>query len=143
MNRTAVIMMVIAAALIGATLAIVVGVAFEHRMVPFGPGMHRGFGPPPGGRPPLEKVLPRLEHALDLTPEQVARIKPKVLASQKEFEAARESLRSRIDAELTPAQRQRWHEMERMHGMGRPFPVPPPGDEHPDRPQAGEPGEPR
>jgi hypothetical protein len=146
-NRAAVIMMVVAAALMGASIAIVGGIAYEHHLRT-GPhaGWMRRMGPPgpePGGRPPLERALPRLVRALDLTPEQIERIKPKVIESQKQFEAARESLRSRIDAELTPAQRQRWHEMERTHGMGRPFRGRPDDDEHPDRPRAGNPGEPR
>jgi hypothetical protein len=141
MNRAAVIMMIVAAALVGASLAIVCGVAYEHnvRMGPRAGWMrHRG----PGAPPPLSQVLPRLARELELTPEQIERIKPKVIESQKQFEAARESLRSRIAVELTPAQRQRWHDMERMHGMGRPFRGTP--DEKPnDRPEAGEPGEPR
>lgn len=147
MSRTAVIMMIVAAALVGASLAIVCGVAYEHNMR-MGPRMGwmrhgGGMGPMPGGRPPLAQVLPRLAHELDLTPEQIERIRPRVLASQKQFEAARESLRSRIDVELTPAQRLRWHDMERMHGMGRPFPGTPEETKPHDRPEAGEPGEPR
>ena len=143
MNRAAIIMTVAVAALLGASVAIVCGILFAHHLRAGGrDGWRRGFGPPPGGRPPLVQVLPRLAHALDLTPEQIARIKPKVVQSQKEFEAARESLRSRIDVELTPAQRARWREMERKREMGRPFPGKP-GDDHPDRPSAGEPGEPR
>ena len=142
MNRAAIIMMIVAAALVGASVAIVCGVAYEHhvRMEPRGGWMRHGGGP--GGRPPLEQVLPRLARELDLKPDQIERIRPKVLASQKQFEAARESLRSRIDVELTPAQRQRWHDMERMHGMGRPFPGTP-DEKHHDRPEAGEPGAPR
>ncbi len=146
MNRTAVVMMIVAAALVGASLALICGIAYEHhvRSGPRGGWMHHGggMGPSQGGRPPLEQVLPRLARELDLKPEQIERIRPQVLASQKQFEAARESLRSRIDAELTPAQRQRWHDMERMHGMGRPFPGDPDGKHH-DRPEAGEPGAPR
>ena len=146
MSRTALIMMVVVAALVGASVAIVVGVAYEHH-IRFGPRegwMHRdgGFRPPPGGRPPLEQVLPRLARELDLTPAQIERIKPKVIESQKQFEAARESLRSRIDAELTPEQRQRWKNMERMHVVLRRLPGSR-AHEYPDRPRAENPGEPR
>jgi hypothetical protein len=139
MNRAAVIMMIVAEALVGASLAIVCGVAYEHQVRA---GQHAGWmrHGGPGGRPPLEQVLPRLARELDLKPEQIERIRPKVLESQQQFEAARESLRSRIDVELTPAQRQRWHDMERMHGMGRPFRGTP-GEKPHDRPEAGEPGE--
>ena len=145
MNRAALIMTVAVAALVGASLAIVCGVLFEHHLrsaVHGGWGHRSGFGPPPGGRPPLAQVLPRLARELELTPQQIERIQPKVLQSQKEFEAARESLRSRIDVELTAKQRERWHEMERMHAMGRPFPGNP-NQEPPHRPGAGEPGEPK
>jgi hypothetical protein len=143
MNRAAVVMMIVAAALVGASIAIVCGVAYEHhvRSGPRGGWMHHGAGP--GGRPPLEQVLPRLARELDLTPGQIERIRPRVVESQKQFEAARESLRSRIEVELTPAQRQRWHDMERMREMGRPFPGAADEKKHHDRPEAGEPGEPR
>jgi hypothetical protein len=145
-NRAAVVMLIVVAALVGASLAIVAGVAYEHQVrsgLRWG-WMHRegGFRSSAGGRPPLAQVLPRLARALDLSPAQIERIRPKVIESQKQFEAARESLRSRIDVELTPAQRQRWHDMERMRELRRPFPARP-GDEHPDRPRAGNPGEPR
>lgn len=146
MNRAAVIILIVVAALVGASAAIVAGVAYEHhiRQGLRGGWMRRdeGMRPYAGGRPPLEQVLPRLARSLNLSPEQIERIRPKVIESQKQFEAARESLRSRIDVELTPAQRQRWHDMERMRDLRRPFPVRP-GDEHPDRPRAGNPGEPR
>ena len=127
----------------GASLALVCGIAYEHhvRSGPRGGWMRHGAGP--GGRPPLEQVLPRLARELDLKPDQIERIRPKVVESQKQFEAARESLRSRIDVELTPAQRQRWHDMERMHGMGRPFPRSPDEKKNHDRPEAGEHGEAR
>ena len=146
MNRAAIIMMIAAAALVGASIALVGAVAFEHhvRMGPRGGWMHRdgGFRPPMGGRPPLEQVLPRLARELDLSPGQFERIKPKVIESQKQFEAARESLRSRIDAELTPEQRQHWKEMERMHVVIRRLPGSRAHDD-PDRPRAENPGEPR
>jgi hypothetical protein len=146
MNRAAVVMMIVVAALVGASVALVVGVAYEHhiRLGLRGGWMHRdeGFRPYAGGRPPLEQVLPRLARSLDLSPEQIARIKPKVVESQRQFEAARESLRNRIIAELTPEQRRRWQEMERTHELMRPFRGRP-GDEHPDRPEAGNPGDPR
>lgn len=146
MNRAAIIMMVVVAALVGASAAIVVGVAYEHhiRQGPRGGWMRRdeGMRPYAGGRPPLEQVLPRLARSLNLSPEQIERIRPKVIESQKQFEAARESLRIRIIIELTPEQRRRWQEMERTHELMRPFRGRP-GNPHPDRPEAGNPGEPR
>jgi hypothetical protein len=119
MNRPALVISLLAVFLVGASLGLMAGIAFEH---------HPTFGPHPGpmgpragmrgGRPPLSEVLPRLARALDLTPGQVERIRPKVVASQQQFEAARESLRSRIETELTPQQIARWHEIEHQ----RPFP---------------------
>ena len=88
-------------------------------------------------------MMPRLAKDLNLTPEQIKRIEPKVTASQREFEAARESLRSRIESELTPEQRVHWRELvrERDRARGRDttgthrggdddaHPAPPPGAE--------------
>jgi len=115
-------MLTIAVAILGASLGVLGEMYAAHHLR----GANRvpwvGAGAGPGGRPPLRNVLPRLARALDLTPEQLKRIEPKVLASQKEFEAARESLRSRIDAELTPAQRERLRSLERERDRHHNFP---------------------
>ena len=142
MNRFAIIILTIAASILGASLGVLGGVYAEHHLRggPRGSWLHPGFGP--GSRPPIRQLLPHLGRMLELTPEQMKRIEPKVLASQKEFEAARESLRSRIEAELTPEQRTRFHAMERERIRRRTFPGEP-GDApgHPDRPGAGDQGE--
>ncbi|MFN8588375.1 MAG: hypothetical protein U0704_11320 [Candidatus Eisenbacteria bacterium] len=66
-------------------------------------------------------MLPRLTRMLDLTPEQVARIEPKVRATREQFGAVRESLHARIESELTPEQIERWREMRRhMPNPGEP-----------------------
>ncbi len=150
MNRAAVVMLVVAMALAGAALGLLAGVMLAHHALPLhGPWPARAeLGPPPGAHPPIERVLPRLARALDLTPEQVRRLEPKLRASQLQFEAARESLRGRIDAELTPQQRVRWREMQKRHEhmMGRRGPFPGElgrGDTTADRPGAGEHGESR
>lgn len=74
----------------------------------------------PGGDP-LEDVLPHLTRMLQLTPDQVARIEPKVRNTRGQFAAVRESLHSRIESELTPEQIERWREMRRhMPNPGEP-----------------------
>jgi Spy/CpxP family protein refolding chaperone len=143
-NRGAIAALALAAALLGASIGVAAGLFAAHRL--HAGGRLPWVAPPPpggpGGRPPLRGALPRLARLLELTPEQVRRIEPKVIESQKQFDAARESLRSRIDAELTPEQRERWRAFERDHDRRRMFgPGGSPG--HPDRPGAGEEGEPR
>ena len=118
MNRAALVISLLAVFLVGASLGMVGGIVLGHRLPFFAHALRMGPPGPRGGRPPLSEVLPRLAKALDLTPEQVERIRPRVVASQKQFEAARESLRSRIETELTPEQLVRWHEIEHQ----RPFP---------------------
>jgi hypothetical protein len=142
-NRSALVISLIAVFLAGAALGLMGGILFSR-------GVH---GDPRGGRPgvfgrtlsPRDRpgprdALPRLQKLLDLTPEQVKRIEPRVLESQKLFEAARESLHDRIDSELTPAQRERWKAFQRTH----PFPGPPRGDDdRKHRAPPGDEGEPR
>jgi hypothetical protein len=140
MNRTAIVMLTLAAVVLGASLGVLGGVFAEHRLHggPRPPWMHGGFGP--GPHPPIRMMLPHLARVLDLTPDQVKRIEAKVLVSQKEFETARESLRSRIEVELTSEQRSRWRLIERERR--RTFPGEPGGEPgHPDRPEAGDQGE--
>ena len=138
MNRNAIIISLLATFLIGCSLGLMGGMLFTHLLAThehWRPGMPpghegpwrfggaRGPGGPrvPGGAegpgPQLGEALPRLEWALDLTPEQLARIQPKVLATRREFAAVRESLRIRIESELTPAQRERWRQMQHERGF--------------------------
>ena len=143
MNRTSIVISLVATFVLGAALGLVGGILFSHHV-------HRalnGGGPgffsqamPPRDHPPLHDALPRLQRLLDLTPEQVKLIEPRVIESRRQFEAARESLHSRIDAELTPTQRARWKEFQQTH----PFPGPPRGDDdRTHRAPPGDEGEPR
>jgi hypothetical protein len=137
-NRSALVISLIAIFLVGAALGLMGGIVFSHQVrsaLRDSPGPFSRLVPPPHPRSPLRDALPRLQRLLDLTPEQVKRIEPRVLESQQQFEAARESLHSRIDAELTPAQRERWKAFERTH----PFPGPPRGDD--DRTHRAPPGD--
>lgn len=140
MSRKAIVISLVAMFLSGAALGLMGGIFFSHDMHaramggPMGPhgGMLREFGPPDGpgrvlggrgaaDRDPLDKVLPRLTRMLELTPEQVARLEPKVRESRQQFGAVRESLHARIESELTPEQIARWREMRRhMPNPGEP-----------------------
>ncbi len=134
MSRKAIVISLIAMFLSGAALGLMGGILFSHRMHesaaggPRGPhgGMLRDFGPPGrraerGPRDPLDSVLPRLTRMLELTPEQVARIEPKVRTSREQFGAVRESLHARIESELTPEQITRWRELrQHMPNPGEP-----------------------
>jgi hypothetical protein len=71
----------------------------------FAPG-----GPP--GAPGHLSLLHRLARELDLTPEQHARVLRVLERTRDEHVAQRESVRVRIERELTPAQRERWRELE-------------------------------
>ena len=139
MNRLALVTSLLAVFLVGVSLGLIGGIVFSQGR-PFGAhGPVAGMRMLRGPRGPAQ-ALPRLARALDLTPEQVRRLEPRVRASQRLFEAARESLRARIEIELTPEQRARWRELER----GRGFPGGPRGRTgRPHRAEPGSEGEPR
>lgn len=149
MNRTAIVVALVAAFLIGASLGLVGGVAFtlaQHRgqAPPWADGPRRGD---PGERswrdrrPPRgAAVLPRLRRTLELTDEQAALIEPLVLEAHRAMSATRDSLRVRIEKVLTPGQRERWRRLEARHGV----PGQPRGPlDRAHRAQPGEEGEPK
>lgn len=157
MNRTAYVISLFAALLTGAALGLMGGIMFAHHVhgraiaaeaaaravpgmppMPGGPGGFPGHGGPGAGpgRMDLRDAMPRLQKLLGLSPEQVKRIEPHVLATRKMVDAARESLHVSIDRELTPAQRERWREFRRTH----PFPGGPPRD-HDDPTHRANPGD--
>jgi Spy/CpxP family protein refolding chaperone len=82
-------------------------------------------GPPPGPPPELKgRMLQRLDRALDLTPEQHARIdsvltrresdlRALMTEARPRFEAIAARTRSEIQAVLTPAQQQKFAEITR------------------------------
>lgn len=135
MNRFAIVISLVAVLLLGAAAGLLgARLLFEHD----GPGRHAPWGmrrsAAGGPHVPLERALPRLQRLLDLTPEQVRRIEPRILETRREFQVVRDSLHSRIEAELTPAQIERWRAFERERG----FPGPPP---EPDRAHRALPGQ--
>lgn len=153
MNRFAILMMVFVVALLAAALGVLGGAYLYHHR-PFADAFLRGPGGPPRGEmgpgmprgARLAEALPRLQRALDLSPEQVERLRPKLESTRREFATVRESLRARIESELTPAQRAKWRDIEsRMPFPGRPGGPWPGADRphrnHPDAP--GEEGEPK
>ncbi len=148
MNRPSLVISLVAVFLVGIALGLMGGILFASHMHSREPGPWPGRGGGPmagmrrqGGPPPISEALPRLQRMLNLTPEQVARIKPRVIESQQQFEAARESLRSRIDAELTPEQKKRFDEFHRRHSF--PGGPPPPDEDRAHRAPPGDEGEPR
>jgi Spy/CpxP family protein refolding chaperone len=69
-------------------------------------GRFRGAGPRGEG------FRARLEDRLDLSAEQRRRVRAIVEGSRSRYAAMRESTRSAIEAELTPAQRERWRDLD-------------------------------
>jgi hypothetical protein len=132
-NRSGLVVALVVTFLMGSAAGLMGGMVLVHHMHgergPFGMGRRHE-------RPTPHEAMMRLQRLLDLTPEQVAKIEPKVAESQRQFEAARESLHSRIDAELTVVQRARWARFRREH----PFPGPQPPDDQDSTHRAG-PGE--
>lgn len=118
MNGTRGLVIATAAAfIVGCSVGLMGGILFVHFVAPrlhgrseF--GTERGFGPPGrGGRGP-ERMLPELDRALSLTPEQHGRILTALDRARDEQVAVRESVHVWIERELTPEQRERWKQME-------------------------------
>lgn len=111
MNGTrGLLLAVVAAAMFGAACGVVGGIVLE-RVAWHGPGPWMMHGaPPPRDRhgahfgPPLE----RLVRELDLTDTQRERVMADIERTRLEGRAVRESLRVRIERELTPEQRARF-----------------------------------
>lgn len=117
----------LAVLLIGAALGLLGGIAFSRQVrtaLRSGPVVLSRLVPP-RERPTPAEAMSRLQVMLKLTPEQMQRIEPHVRESQQVFEAARETLHNRIDAELNPKQRERWQVFEHS----RTFPAPRAADE--------------
>lgn len=131
MNRPVIVLALVAAFLIGASVGLMGGIFFTlqtHRPPgPFFEGRGRGMGGPgvfervggEVGRRVVRnvRVMTHLRGALDLSDEQVARIEPLVERSHAAMGAERESLRVRIERVLTPGQRERWRRLEARRGF--------------------------
>lgn len=128
MNRAAIVIALVAAFLIGASLGLMGGIFFAMQQRPMH-GELRPRGPMPPGPgaglfgPPDRRVMrhvlvmPRLREALDLTDAQAAAIEPLVEETHRTMGAARDSLRARIERVLTPEQRERWRRLEERRGF--------------------------
>lgn len=76
------------------------------------------FGGPGGpDHPGPARLMPRLREALDLSEAQVAKIEPILAEAHRSMSTTRDSLRARIDRELTPEQRERWRRLEARRGF--------------------------
>lgn len=82
------------------------------RMLMRGPLMGPGRPGDPMARAGGMMLLGRLERELDLSASQRAQVLAVLERARAEREAARESVRVRIERVLTPAQQARWREME-------------------------------
>jgi hypothetical protein len=133
------VLAVAAAALFGAACGVLGGIGVVHFVARHHPGALTRFlhgGPPPMGPregrfgPPIS----RLERGLHLSETQRTRIESEVERTRVESRALRESLRVRIERELTPEQRSRFRAL-----------APPPDEPGPEhgpwpRPDRAEPG---
>lgn len=130
MNRPVVVVALVAAFLIGASLGLMGGILFAmQQRPPHAAWLGRGAGPrEPGvlgrvgrevGRRVVRNVvvMRRLREALDLSDAQAARIAPLIEQTHAAMGAERESLRVRIDRVLTPEQRERWRRLEARRGF--------------------------
>lgn len=149
MTRAAIIIALLATFLIGASLGLMGGILFAngplhmHRPIwagagprmgaPRFPGL-RGGGDPDRRALRERQVLPHLRSELDLTDEQVARIRVLLDEAHASMGVARDSLRVRIERVLTAEQRERWSRLEARHrypgaigAPGMPEPGQPPG----------------
>jgi len=117
---------IVAAFIVGCSAGMVGGIVFARFvMLPAAHVAGHRIGPrpgPPHGGPMLEM----LERGLDLTPDQRERIERILEESRHGYAVVRESTHAAIARELTPAQRERWTQMEerflreRRRGFGRP-----------------------
>lgn len=119
-----------AAFIVGCSVGLMGGIVFMRFAAP-GPNGERMFGPMRGPRPPFlerggrgmaggpERMMPVLERALDLSPAQRERIVAVLDRARHHQVALRESVQVWIERELTPAQRERWKQMEQRFERSR------------------------
>ena len=116
MSRGPIILAVVSALFLGASLGFMGGVMFSsHHFMGGGSRMMermhgRGPGGPGDGRamPSPRVILPWLQRTLDLTPDQVQAIRAEIAKSRDELTGVHDSLHVRIARHLTPEQRERF-----------------------------------
>ena len=125
------IVAVVSALCLGASLGFMSGVMFSRHMLLDGRPSEMGFGrhswrmfhhgpPGPPGTPSPRKLVPHLQRLLDLTPEQADAVRGEIERSRGDFAQVRDSLHARIERHLTPSQRDRWRSVERDRNPGGP-----------------------
>jgi len=132
MNRGPVILAVVSALFLGASLGFMSGVMFSHHAFNLGglrgawhqrgPGRDGPRGPGDmHSMPSTRVILPWLERELDLTDAQVEAIRGEIKKSRADLEGVHDSLHVRIARHLTPAQRERFDRVvkERFPGEHR------------------------
>lgn len=126
MNGTRGLVIATAAAfIVGCSVGLMGGILFMRFAGPWPGGPM--FGAPRGGphammrRGPgrAEWMMPKLDRALDLTPEQHERIVAHLDRARKQTVAVHESLQVWIERELTPEQAAKWKQMERQFERSR------------------------
>ena len=125
MNRPVLILSLLVVFLLGAAGGLIGSVVIARQMfgsVPAffgGRSMHGpgGHGEGPGSH---HDRFARLAHDLELTPEQIERLEPRVDATRKQFDALRDSMRAQIDRELTPEQREKFKRLQAQRQFPRP-----------------------
>lgn len=137
MNGTRGLVIATAAAfLVGCSVGLMGGIVFVHFVAPWlhhggAFGEHRRFGHDepgrlrgPGGSEGRGRMFLMMERELRLSPEQHQRIGAALDRAREKQMAARESLHVWIESELTPEQRERWHQMQERFERSRGVPWP-------------------
>lgn len=126
MNRPAVILALVSALCLGSAFGFMGGVLFSRQVLAHGgPSLfERGHrkarrgGREEHGVPSANRLVPRLQRMLDLTPAQAEAIRGEIESTRGEFAAVRDSLHERIARHLTAAQRTRWQDAMRHWNPG-------------------------
>lgn len=127
MNRAPVILALVSALFLGASLGFMGGVMFtKHHFAGGGPrAMWRTHARgAPGERGSVRSmasprvILPWLKRALQLTPEQEKAIRAEIERSRADLEGVHDSLHTRIARHLTPEQRERFDRVVRERFPG-------------------------
>lgn len=117
MSRRAAVVAIVVAFLLGLSLGVNGGLLIGHHFSPPRPWFGRGplDDGPPHGRPrgfPPGPPLAHIGRMLGLSPEQHDRIRAHIEATREHTRELHDSLRVRIESELTPRQRERWKALQ-------------------------------
>ncbi len=127
MNRPALVLALVSALFLGASLGFMGGVLFANQHFG-GPRIVRRLHDPRRGGPPDVRmmpsprvILPWLRRELDLSDVQVEAIRGEIVRSRDELASVHDSVHTRIARHLTPEQRERFRRLmsERFPGEHR------------------------